>query len=67
VVLVSGGPGCCDYLEPVASLIDNIVNTIRFDARGCGRSSLTPPYDVQTAIADIDELRKKLELATATT
>ncbi|SRR5579883_753423 len=62
VVLVSGGPGCCDYLEPVASLIDNVVHTIRFDSRGCGRSSVTPPYDLQTAIADLDGLRKRLEL-----
>ncbi|WP_026734094.1 alpha/beta fold hydrolase [Fischerella sp. PCC 9605] len=61
VVLISGGPGCCDYLEPVASLIDDVVHTIRFDARGCGRSSLTPPYDLQTAIADLDELRKMLD------
>ncbi|KAB8313900.1 alpha/beta hydrolase [Tolypothrix campylonemoides VB511288] len=62
VVLVIGGPGCCDYLEPVASLIDNVVHTIRFDSRGCGRSSLTPPYDLQTVIADLDGLRKRLEL-----
>lgn len=62
VVLVSGGPGCCDYLEPVASLIDDVAHTIRFDPRGCGRSSLTPPYDLQTAIADLDELRILLKL-----
>ena len=24
VLLCSGGPGCCDYLEPVAKMIDNI-------------------------------------------
>lgn len=60
VILISGGPGCYDYLEPVAALINDMVHTIRFDPRGCGRSSLTPPYDLQTAITDLDELRKIL-------
>ncbi|MCG6137518.1 MAG: alpha/beta hydrolase [Nostoc sp. LLA-1] len=61
VVIISGGPGCCDYLEPVASVIDDVAHTIRFDSRGCGRSSQTPPYDLQTIIKDLDILRRMLD------
>lgn len=60
LVLISGGPGCYNYLEPVAALINDAVHTICFDPRGCGRSSLTPPYDLETAITDLDSLRKIL-------
>lgn len=62
VVLISGGPGCSDYLEPVAKVIDDVAQTIRFDWRGCGRSSHTPPYNLQTAISDLDMLRSTLNL-----
>ncbi|MCC5640040.1 alpha/beta hydrolase [Nostoc sp. CHAB 5844] len=62
VVLISGGPGCCDYLEPVASVIEDVAYTIRFDSRGCGRSSQTPPYDLQTVIKDLDRLRTLLDI-----
>ncbi len=60
VVLISGGPGCCDYLEPIAAFINDIARTIRFDPHGCGRSSLASAYDLQTTITDLDELRKIL-------
>jgi proline iminopeptidase len=62
VLLVSGGPGCCDYLAPVEALIANRARTLRFDARGCGRSSLTPPYDLKTVIADLEALRQQLQI-----
>ena len=38
LVLCSGGPGCCDYLEPLAGMFDDLCEVIRFDHRGCGRS-----------------------------
>ena len=38
LVLCSGGPGCCDYLEPLAGMLDDLCEVIRFDHRGCGRS-----------------------------
>jgi putative ABC transport system ATP-binding protein len=28
-VLCNGGPGCCDYLAPVAAILDNIAQVIR--------------------------------------
>jgi proline iminopeptidase len=58
VVLCSGGPGCCDYLGPVAALLDDVARVIRFDARGCGRSSRTPPYSVATCVADLEAIRR---------
>ena len=34
LVLCSGGPGCCDYLEPLAGMLDDLCEVIRFDHRG---------------------------------
>jgi proline iminopeptidase len=58
VVLCNGGPGCCDYLAPVAAMLDDIAQMIRFEARGCGRSDLLPPYTVETCLADLEALRE---------
>jgi proline iminopeptidase len=57
LVLCHGGPGDWDYLGQVAGLIDDIVTVYRYDQRACGRSSGGPPYDVSTAIADLEALR----------
>ncbi|WP_187279763.1 alpha/beta fold hydrolase [Quadrisphaera setariae] len=57
LVLVHGGPGLWDHLEPVAASVADLVSTHRYDQRGCGRSD---PSDVQTiarAVADLEELR----------
>ncbi len=58
VVLLHGGPGMWDYLGPVAAMIDDLATVYRYDQRGCGRSSSEPPYDVTTAVADLDALRE---------
>ena len=60
LLLCPGGPGLCDYLGPVADMLDDLVRVYRFDPRGCGRSSATPPYDVATLIADLEGLRAAL-------
>ena len=57
VVLCHGGPGIYDYLEPVASMIDDLVTVHRYDQRGCGRSQDRGPYDVPTFVDDLDALR----------
>jgi proline iminopeptidase len=57
VALLHGGPGACDYLAPVAEMIEDLAECLRFDQRGCGRSEDKPPYDMQSAIADLDGLR----------
>lgn len=57
LTLCNGGPGCCDYLGPVASMVDDLVHVYRFEPRGCGRSSKFGPYDVQTCLDDLEALR----------
>lgn len=39
VLLWSGGPGLADYLSPVARILPAGYRIIRFDPRGCGRST----------------------------
>lgn len=58
VLLVSGGPGCCDYLEPVANMLEGRVTAIRFDARGCGRSSHWENYRLADSLSDLEALRR---------
>lgn len=57
VVVCHGGPGLYDYLEPVASMIDDLAIVHRYDQRGCGRSEDRPPYDIAAFVADLDALR----------
>lgn len=56
-MLCNGGPGCCDYLGPVAELIEDRAQVIRFEQRGCGRSAKTPPYNVATCLKDLEAIR----------
>ncbi len=58
VLLCNGGPGCCDYLAPVADLLDGVARVIRWEQSGCGRSSLTPPYDIGSCLADMESIRR---------
>jgi proline iminopeptidase len=58
VLLISGGPGCCDYLEPVAALLNGHAQTIRFDARGCGRSSPVSEFTFEASLADVERIRE---------
>jgi proline iminopeptidase len=57
VLLCLGGPGCSDYLGPVADMISGISRTIRYEQRGCGRSDRIPPYDIDTELKDIEAIR----------
>lgn len=56
VLFIPGGPGCCDYLEPVAQVVTG-VRAIRFEPRGCGRSETAETYRLTDAIADIERVR----------
>lgn len=58
LVLCHGGPGMWVYLGLVAGMIDDLATVYRCDQRGCGRSTGAPPYDVATAVADLDALRE---------
>ena len=57
VLLANGGPGCCDYLAPVAAMLDDVARVIRFEQRGCGRSSPEGPFDLATTLADVEAIR----------
>jgi proline iminopeptidase len=59
-MLSSGGPGCCDYLEPIAAMIDDRARVYRWEPRGCGRSSADGPFDLETTLRDVDGLRATL-------
>lgn len=58
LLLCSGGPGCCDYLAPVAAMLDDLAQVIRFEARGCGRSDAAASYDVAGAVRDLEAVRE---------
>jgi proline iminopeptidase len=58
VFLGNGGPGSADYLSPVADMIEDLARIIRFEQRGCGRSDPNPPYDLETCLLDIENIRK---------
>ena len=58
IALCNGGPGCCDYLAPVAAMLDDITQVIRFEASGCGRSDPLPTYTVATCLANLEAVRQ---------
>lgn len=54
VLLCNGGPGCCDYLGPVAAMMGGLASIIRFEGRGCGRSDPAPLYNLESAVGDLE-------------
>ena len=58
MVLCHGGPGGYDYLGPVADMVSDVCQVVRYDQRGSGRSQPVGPYDVSIFIDDLEELRK---------
>lgn len=63
IVLIHGGPGAHDYLEPVAELLDfHYFQVIRYEQRGSRRSEKTGPYTIETFIEDLEQLRIHLGL-----
>ena len=59
LVLCHGGPGLWDYLEPLARLLP--FRVIRYDQRGCGRSTGDGPYTVAQFVADLDGVRQAMD------
>jgi len=57
VVLLHGGPGLWDYLEPLARLLDDSTVVHRYDQRGCGGSGDGGPITMARWVADLDSLR----------
>lgn len=58
VILLHGGPGLWDYLEPMAAMMDDLAVVHRFDQRGCGGSDPSDNQTMQRLQDDIDELRQ---------
>ena len=58
VVLVHGGPGLWDYLEPIARMIEDLTVVHRFDQRGCGGSDPSDEQTMRRLQDDLDELRQ---------
>lgn len=58
VVLLHGGPGLWDYLQPLAMVLDDITVVHRYDQRGCGRSAGDGALSMTRYISDLDELRR---------
>ena len=58
-LMFNGGPGCDDYLGPVAEMIDDLCQVIRFEPRGCGRSDWDGNYDVDTLLTDAEAVRRE--------
>ena len=58
VVCLHGGPGLWDYLASLATLLDDTFTVIRFDQRGCGRSTADGgPFTIAQAVDDLDQVR----------
>lgn len=58
LVLLHGGPGGSDQLQPVAEMVDELVQVHRYEQRGCGRSTGDPPYTVERWLDDLEQLRR---------
>lgn len=58
VILLHGGPGMWDYLQPVAQMLEPLTVVHRFDQRGCAGSDPSDQHTVARYIADIETLRQ---------
>lgn len=61
VVLLHGGPGLWDYLEPLERVLAVRRTVHRYDQRDCGRSlpGAVTEQSFARSIADLDELRRR--------
>jgi proline iminopeptidase len=58
LVLVHGGPGWWDMFDDLVPLLSDVYSVLRWDQRGCGRSSSSRgPYSLATAVADLEAVR----------
>lgn len=56
VVMLHGGPGVCDYLAPVAGLIDDLCLVHRYDQRGTGGSFWEGEHTIARHLHDLSLL-----------
>ena len=60
VVLLHGGPGCPDYLQPVAQLLPAHLRVVTFDQRGVGGSAGARTFALEDYLSDIEAVRRHL-------
>lgn len=60
VVLLHGGPGCPDYLQPVAQLLPAHLRVVTFDQRGVGASATAGSFTLEDYLSDIEAVRRHL-------
>jgi proline iminopeptidase len=61
ILLLHGGPGVPDYLEPVAAMLAPRYRVARYDQRGVGKSlALNGSYSLEEHLADLDAVRSYL-------
>jgi proline iminopeptidase len=59
IVLSHGGPGLWDYLDDLAQGLVDIATVIRWEQRGCGRSSEgSEPHSIGRYIDDLEAIRR---------
>ena len=56
MVLLHGGPGLPDYLEPVSTLLEDLTVVHRYDQRGVGGSAWTGRHTLDLHLGDLDGL-----------
>ena len=57
VLLLHGGPGCPDYLEPVARHLGARFRAVTFDQRGVGASTGDGRFGLEHYVADVEAVR----------
>jgi proline iminopeptidase len=62
MLMFNGGPGCNDYLAPVADMLETRCRVVRFESRGCGRSTRDGNYDLATTLRDAKAVVSHYEL-----
>jgi proline iminopeptidase len=63
LLLLSGGPGCCDYIGPVAALVEDLAQVYRLEEPGCGRSAPAQTYTLAQSLSAIENLSSICHLA----
>jgi proline iminopeptidase len=65
ILFLHGGPGCPDYLGPVAEMLPPKYRVIRFDQRGVGQSvALNERYGIEDYLSDVGAIRTYFALET---
>ena len=62
LVMCHGGPGLWDMFGSLADALSGHLRVIRWDQRGCGRSERRGPYSLARSAADLDAVRRQLDL-----